>query len=155
MTPISLFVISHRSKAARDKNRDISEKIALGLPNAGNVSQEALYDQRLFNSTKVSYSLKSVLSSFWEVFHSKLLVFEILLVPCSPMISWKNGYNFVGKCNFKMLIVPCSKLMNSSATTSRQLFSQDAPFYWFDRVLSTPMSLNHSFPDSHRVLPLV
>ena len=62
MAPISLFVISHRSKAARDKNRDISEKIALGLPNAGNVSQEALYDQRLFNSTKVSYSLKSVLS---------------------------------------------------------------------------------------------
>ena len=62
MAPISLFVTSHRSKAARDKNRDISEKIALGLPNAGNVSQEALYDQRLFNSTKVSYFLKSVLS---------------------------------------------------------------------------------------------
>ena len=57
MTLILLFVISLRSKAARDKNRDISEKIALGLPNAGNVSQEALYDQRLFNSTKVSHCL--------------------------------------------------------------------------------------------------
>lgn len=41
-----------KSKTSRDKNRDISEKIALGLPNAGSMSQEALYDQRLFNSTK-------------------------------------------------------------------------------------------------------
>ena len=62
MTPVFYFVILHRSKAARDKNRDISEKIALGLPNAGNVSQEALYDQRLFNSTKVSYFLKGEFS---------------------------------------------------------------------------------------------
>ena len=84
----SLFVISHRSKAARDKNRDISEKIALGLPNAGNVSQEALYDQRLFNSTKVSYSVKSVFSLqvFEKCFTRNYWFFEILLVPCSPVI---------------------------------------------------------------------
>lgn len=65
MALILLFVISLRSKAARDKNRDISEKIALGLPNAGNVSQEALYDQRLFNSTKVSHCLKLFLRSVY------------------------------------------------------------------------------------------
>lgn len=41
-----------KTKASRDKDRDVSEKIALGLPNAGQMSQEALYDQRLFNSTK-------------------------------------------------------------------------------------------------------
>ena len=43
----------YRSKSSRDKDRDISEKIALGLPNA-NQSQEALYDQRLFDQDKVS-----------------------------------------------------------------------------------------------------
>jgi len=40
-----------KSKSSRDKDRDISEKIALGLPNA-NQSQEALYDQRLFDQDK-------------------------------------------------------------------------------------------------------
>lgn len=37
-----------KSKGSRDKDRDVSEKIALGLPNAG-ASSEALYDQRLFD----------------------------------------------------------------------------------------------------------
>ena len=41
-----------RSKLQRDKERDISEQIALGLASAP-VSQEALYDQRLFNQSKV------------------------------------------------------------------------------------------------------
>ena len=41
-----------RSKLERDKDRDISEKIALGLP-AGAPSQETLFDQRLFNQSKV------------------------------------------------------------------------------------------------------
>lgn len=41
-----------KQKAARDKDRDVSEKIALGLPNAGGASQELLYDQRLFNGSQ-------------------------------------------------------------------------------------------------------
>ena len=42
-----------RSKLEREKDRDISEKIALGMP-GGPPSQEALFDQRLFNQTQVS-----------------------------------------------------------------------------------------------------
>ena len=41
-----------RSKLERDRDRDVTEKIALGLP-SGNKSQESLFDQRLFNQTKV------------------------------------------------------------------------------------------------------
>ena len=41
-----------RSKLERDRDRDVTEKIALGLPSAGG-SQEALFDQRLFNQSKV------------------------------------------------------------------------------------------------------
>jgi len=36
----------------RNRDRDISEKIALGLPSTGGGSQETMYDQRLFNQTK-------------------------------------------------------------------------------------------------------
>ena len=42
-----------RSKLERDRDRDVTEKIALGLP-SGAKSQESLFDQRLFNQTKVS-----------------------------------------------------------------------------------------------------
>ena len=41
-----------RSKLERDRDRDVSEKIALGLP-SGAPSQEAMFDQRLFNQSKV------------------------------------------------------------------------------------------------------
>ena len=41
-----------RSKLERDRDRDVTEKIALGLP-SGAKSQESLFDQRLFNQTKV------------------------------------------------------------------------------------------------------
>ena len=41
-----------RSKLERDRDRDVTEKIALGLPSASK-SQESLFDQRLFNQTKV------------------------------------------------------------------------------------------------------
>ena len=41
-----------RSKLERDRDRDVTEKIALGLP-SGSKSQESLFDQRLFNQTKV------------------------------------------------------------------------------------------------------
>ena len=49
-----LHVPLNRSKLQRDKERDISEQIALGLASAP-PSQEALYDQRLFNQSKVIY----------------------------------------------------------------------------------------------------
>ena len=41
-----------RSKLERDRDRDVTEKIALGLPSGG-ASQETLFDQRLFNQSKV------------------------------------------------------------------------------------------------------
>ncbi len=40
-----------RSKLDREKDRDVSEKIALGMP-AKTVQQESMFDQRLFNQTK-------------------------------------------------------------------------------------------------------
>ena len=39
-----------RSKLARDKDRDVSERIALGMP-TGNAKREAQYDARLFNQS--------------------------------------------------------------------------------------------------------
>ena len=45
-----------RSKLDRNKDRDISEKIALGMPTGAN-SQETMFDQRLFNKTQVSLFL--------------------------------------------------------------------------------------------------
>lgn len=48
-------VFSHyRSKLEKNKERDVSEKIALGLP-TGAPSQDSLFDQRLFNQSKVSH----------------------------------------------------------------------------------------------------
>lgn len=44
-----------RSKLERQRERDISEQIALGIPNARFPSGETQYDQRLFNQSKVSY----------------------------------------------------------------------------------------------------
>lgn len=48
---ISKAAPDKRSKLQRDKERDISEQIALGLASAP-PSQEALFDQRLFNQSK-------------------------------------------------------------------------------------------------------
>ena len=42
-----------RSKLQRDQDRDVSELIALGVPNPRTTS-EAQYDQRLFNHSRVS-----------------------------------------------------------------------------------------------------
>ena len=47
-----LIIISNRSKLQRNENRDISEVIALGVPNP-RTSNEVQYDQRLFNQSKV------------------------------------------------------------------------------------------------------
>lgn len=41
-----------RSKLERQRERDISEQIALGMPNPRNASGEIQYDQRLFNQSK-------------------------------------------------------------------------------------------------------
>ncbi|CAG2249911.1 SNW domain-containing protein 1-like isoform X2 [Mytilus edulis] len=41
-----------RSRLQRERERDISEKIALGMPNTGAGNQETMFDQRLFNTTK-------------------------------------------------------------------------------------------------------
>ena len=46
-----------RNKIERNKDRDVSEKIALGLP-TGAPSQDSLFDQRLFNQSKVSVHLQ-------------------------------------------------------------------------------------------------
>jgi len=40
-----------RSKLEKEKDRDISEKIALGLPNVNNEKSETAYDHRLFNQS--------------------------------------------------------------------------------------------------------
>lgn len=45
-------VFHNRSKLQRNENRDISEVIALGVPNP-RTSNEVQYDQRLFNQSKV------------------------------------------------------------------------------------------------------
>ena len=47
------MVFFARSKLQRDRERDVTEKIALGMAGGGSQSQEALYDQRLFNQNKV------------------------------------------------------------------------------------------------------
>lgn len=41
-----------RSKLQRERERDISEQIALGMPSKSNTSGETQFDQRLFNTTK-------------------------------------------------------------------------------------------------------
>ena len=58
----SLALSPFRSKLERDRDRDVSEKIALGLP-SGPASQESLFDQRLFNQTKVGECAYTQISS--------------------------------------------------------------------------------------------
>ncbi|KAL3616408.1 hypothetical protein CASFOL_039798 [Castilleja foliolosa] len=41
-----------KSKITRDRDRDISEKVALGMASAGGKGGEVMYDQRLFNQEK-------------------------------------------------------------------------------------------------------
>jgi hypothetical protein len=49
-----IHLLSLRSKLQRDRERDISEQIALGLPAKTNMggAGEAGFDQRLFNTSK-------------------------------------------------------------------------------------------------------
>jgi SNW domain-containing protein 1 len=48
-----------RTALQKEKERDISEKIALGLPNTGYKSDEIQYDSRLFNASKVKINFFS------------------------------------------------------------------------------------------------
>ena len=48
---------SIRSKLTRDKDRDITEQVALGMPSKATVTHDSLFDQRLFGQTKVRYSV--------------------------------------------------------------------------------------------------
>ncbi len=41
-----------RSKLDREKDRDVTEKIALGMPSKSG-TQESMFDQRLFNQSQV------------------------------------------------------------------------------------------------------
>lgn len=44
--------VSKKSKLTRDRDRDVSEKVALGLASTGANGGEIMYDQRLFNQDK-------------------------------------------------------------------------------------------------------
>lgn len=58
-----------RSKVQKDKERDISEKIALGIPDPKVRTNETQFDQRLFNQSKVFFtSFFSVLFYFYFLF---------------------------------------------------------------------------------------
>ena len=51
---INCFALHFRAKFDKQKERDISEKIALGLPNAGGRTDDMQHDHRLYNTSKVS-----------------------------------------------------------------------------------------------------
>ena len=52
-----------RTALQKEKERDISEKIALGLPNTGFNTGEIQFDSRLFNSAKVRLQFFSLFMS--------------------------------------------------------------------------------------------
>ena len=62
LIPASLCFIC-RSRLQRERERDISEKIALGVPNARAGGDEIQFDQRLFNQSKVCLQLSACLCS--------------------------------------------------------------------------------------------
>lgn len=48
-------VLGKKTKTMRDRDRDISEKIALGMQASGKLSGEAMFDQRLFNQVGLCF----------------------------------------------------------------------------------------------------
>jgi len=58
---------AYRTRLMKDRERDVSEKIALGLPNTGGGQQDQ-FDQRLFNQSKVHSCVG------FSVLHSYLFV---------------------------------------------------------------------------------
>ena len=100
---------SYRSKLQRDKERDISEQIALGLASAP-PSQEAMFDQRLFNQSKVShYSLCHNYASFSYYFKgiSKWRVQRC--TPPSPS-NWLAALLYAYKWFYKICSIICNVL---------------------------------------------
>lgn len=55
---IARMAPERRSKLQKDKERDISEKIALGVPDPKVRTNETQFDQRLFNQSKVLFFTK-------------------------------------------------------------------------------------------------
>ena len=45
-------MLIHRNKLQKERERDISEKIALGMPNTGVARDDVQFDQRLFNQSR-------------------------------------------------------------------------------------------------------
>jgi SNW domain-containing protein 1 len=53
---IRMEVLGKKTKTSRDKDRDITERIALGMqPAGGKLSGDAMYDQRLFNQVCTAF----------------------------------------------------------------------------------------------------
>jgi len=50
------LVVWYRNRLQKERDRDVSEKIALGLPNTGAARDDVQFDQRLFNQSRVSDS---------------------------------------------------------------------------------------------------
>jgi len=50
-------VVWFRNRLQKERERDISEKIALGLPNTAAARDDVQFDQRLFNQSRVGLSL--------------------------------------------------------------------------------------------------
>ena len=54
VTIVNFHILLNRSKLEKQRERDVSEKIALGLPNrGGRGGDDTQFDQRLFNTSKV------------------------------------------------------------------------------------------------------
>ena len=54
VTTVNFHILRYRSKLEKQRERDVSEKIALGLPNrGGRGGDDTQFDQRLFNTSKV------------------------------------------------------------------------------------------------------
>jgi len=51
-----------RNRLQKERDRDVSEKIALGLPNTGAARDDVQFDQRLFNQSRVGIWINCFLS---------------------------------------------------------------------------------------------
>ena len=104
-----MTVCSYRSKLQRDKERDISEQIALGLASAP-PSQEAMFDQRLFNQSKVShYSLCHNYASFLYYFKCISRWRVQRCTPPSPS-NWPAALLYAYKWFYKICCIICNVL---------------------------------------------
>jgi len=56
-----------RNRLQKERDRDVSEKIALGLPNTGAARDDVQFDQRLFNQSRVGVCVYILLSLYCTV----------------------------------------------------------------------------------------